>query len=86
MQLINFHLKQNFWREISMAKAKAKKATQVSSVKEAKTQILALTKDLFEARMKNSLGQLANPLVIRHTRREVARLKTFLNRKESAGR
>ena len=69
-----------------MAKAKAKKTTEMGSAKEAKARIVELTKDLFEARMKNSLGQLSNPLVIRHTRKELARLKTFLNRKESSGR
>ncbi len=68
-----------------MAKAKKKK-TETSTPKEAKSQIASLSKELFEARMKNSLGQLANPLVIRHTRREIARLKTLLNRKETAGR
>ncbi|MES2854240.1 MAG: 50S ribosomal protein L29 [Bdellovibrionota bacterium] len=31
---------------------------------------------LFEARMKNSLGQLANPMSIREMRRDVARLNT----------
>ncbi len=31
---------------------------------------------MFEARMKNSLGQLANPMVIRESRRDIARLKT----------
>ena len=31
---------------------------------------------MFEARMKNSLGQLANPMTIREARRDIARLKT----------
>lgn len=71
-----------------MAKAKKKELKDLKAVtgKEAKAQITALNKDLFQARMKNSLGQLANPLVIRHTRREIARLKTVLNKKESSGR
>ena len=69
-----------------MKKTKVKKTNQIGSVKEAKVKIAKLTKELFEARMKNSLGQLSNPLVIRYTRKEVARLKTFLNRKESSGR
>lgn len=33
---------------------------------------------MFEARMKNALGQLANPMVIRQMRRDVARLNTAL--------
>lgn len=32
--------------------------------------------ELFEARMKNSLGQLANPMSIREMRRDIARLNT----------
>jgi large subunit ribosomal protein L29 len=35
-----------------------------------------LRKEMFEARMKNSLGQLANPMSIRESRRDVARMKT----------
>jgi len=31
---------------------------------------------MFEARMKNSLGQLANPMSIREARRDIARMKT----------
>lgn len=37
-----------------------------------------LTQDMFQARMKNSLGQLANPVQIRGIRRDVARVKTAL--------
>ncbi|MES2965802.1 MAG: 50S ribosomal protein L29 [Bdellovibrionota bacterium] len=35
-----------------------------------------LRTQMFEARMKNALGQLANPMTIRELRRDVARLKT----------
>lgn len=38
-----------------------------------------LRKEVFEARMKNALGQLANPMTIRWARRDVARLQTALN-------
>ena len=34
---------------------------------------------MFEARMKNALGQLQNPMAIREMRRDVARLKTALH-------
>jgi large subunit ribosomal protein L29 len=33
---------------------------------------------LFEARMKNAMGQLSSPISIREMRRDVARLKTAL--------
>ena len=36
---------------------------------------------LFEAKMKNSMGQLTNPVSIRNMRRDVARLKTALTAK-----
>ncbi len=35
-------------------------------------------KDLFQLKMKHSLGQLQNPLEIRKLRRDIARLKTVL--------
>lgn len=37
-----------------------------------------LKKENFELKMKNSLGQLSNPLVIRKGRRDLARIKTAL--------
>jgi large subunit ribosomal protein L29 len=45
-----------------------------------------LTNDLFTAKMKNSIGQLSNPLEIRHIRRELAQLKTAVSQKASAER
>ncbi|MBX2995853.1 MAG: 50S ribosomal protein L29 [Bdellovibrionaceae bacterium] len=41
----------------------------------------ALTQDLFEAKMKNTLGQLSNPLEIRGMRRDLARVNTALVQK-----
>lgn len=46
------------------------------SEKELNKKATELRKDIFEARMKNSLGQLANPMTIRASRRDIARLKT----------
>ncbi len=40
-----------------------------------------LKKDLFEMKIKNSLGQLSNPVQIRGARKNVARLLTALNAK-----
>lgn len=34
--------------------------------------------NLFEARMKNAMGQMTNPISIRGMRRDVARLRTAL--------
>jgi large subunit ribosomal protein L29 len=44
-----------------------------------------LREQLFEARMKNALGQLSNPMTIRFLRRDVARLQTALRAKAKAG-
>jgi large subunit ribosomal protein L29 len=40
---------------------------------------------MFEARMKNALGQLANPMTIRVMRRDIARLQMAIHRKSSTG-
>lgn len=37
-----------------------------------------LKADLFQLRMKNSLGQLGNPLEIRYLRKDIARIATAL--------
>jgi len=39
----------------------------------------ALGKEVFELKIKNSLGQLANPLEIRKARRNFARLQTAIH-------
>ena len=44
---------------------------------------LEVKKSLFETKMKNTLGQLSNPLEIRATRRSMARVLTALNQKSS---
>ena len=51
------------------------------SAVELKKKKSALSEDLFSARMKNSLGQLGNPLEIRKIRRNLARVNTALVQK-----
>jgi large subunit ribosomal protein L29 len=41
----------------------------------------AFTHDLFEAKMKNQIGQLGNPLEIRKIRKNIARLNTAIVQK-----
>lgn len=48
------------------------------SVAELSKKKAALTNDLFVAKMKNSLGQLGNPIEIRFLRKDLARLNTAL--------
>lgn len=43
---------------------------------EIQKRVTGLQTEVFEAKMKNSLGQLANPMEIRAKRRDIARLKT----------
>ena len=40
-----------------------------------------MRQELFEARMKNAMGQLTNPMSIRVLRRDIARLNTALSAK-----
>ncbi len=50
---------------------------------EVRVKLREVRKNLFEARMKNSMGQLTNPLSIREMRRDVARLNTVLRQKKT---
>lgn len=54
-----------------------------ADIKELSRQELAkkrqeLRQEMFQAKMKNGLGQLANPLQIRHLRRDLARVATAI--------
>ncbi len=51
------------------------------SVPELKKKRAALSKELFDAKIKNSIGQLPNALEIRKLRRDIARLNTAIVRK-----
>lgn len=48
------------------------------SVVELKKRRTALAKELFDAKLKNSIGQMANPLEIRNLRRDIARVNTAI--------
>lgn len=51
------------------------------TVEELKKRLSQMNEELFELKMKHSLGQVANPISIRTLRRDVARVKTALNMK-----
>lgn len=51
------------------------------SVVELKKRRAAFAEELFQARIKNSIGQLSNPLVIRDLRRNIAKINTAIVRK-----
>ncbi len=49
-----------------------------------KARVAELREDLFNLRFRNTMKQLDNPLKIRESRREMARLLTVLKEKERA--
>ena len=51
------------------------------SATELKKKKSSITEDLFNAKMKNSLGQLGNPIQIRDLRKSLARVNTALTQK-----
>ncbi len=44
-----------------------------------------MKKDLFNLRFQHVTGQLENPILLRQTRRDIARVKTIIREKEIAG-
>jgi large subunit ribosomal protein L29 len=52
------------------------------SLEEIKQRVTDLREELFNLRFRNSMRQLDNPLKIRESRREMARLLTVLREKE----
>ena len=53
---------------------------------EIKARVAELREELFNLQFRNTMKQLDNPLKIRESRREMARLLTVLKEKESAAR
>ncbi|WP_347358356.1 50S ribosomal protein L29 [Bdellovibrio sp.] len=51
------------------------------SVAELKKKRTALSEELFQARIKNSIGQLSNPVQIRGLRRDIAKINTAIVKK-----
>lgn len=51
---------------------------------ELRKRLLQIRGEIFEAKMKHTLGQLGNPVEIRHKRKDLARLMTALQSKLGA--
>ena len=51
------------------------------SVAELKKKRGSLTEELFQAKIKNTIGQLSNPIEIRKLRKDIARINTALVKK-----
>ncbi len=68
-----------------MAREKASRYREMTA-DEIQTRVAELREELFNLRFRNTMKQLDNPLKIRESRREMARLLTVLKEKESAAR
>jgi len=69
-----------------MAKRVKPTAIREMGADEIRTRVAELREELFNLRFQNTMKQLDNPLKIRESRREMARLLTVLKEKERAGR
>jgi large subunit ribosomal protein L29 len=57
---------------------------RVKTVDELRTQLVQLKKEAFNLRFQKASGQLENTVRVRQVRRDIARVLTFLNHKNSA--
>jgi large subunit ribosomal protein L29 len=62
------------------------KAMRDQSPDEIRTRLQELREELFNLRFRNAMKQLDNPLKIRESRREMARLLTVLREKEQVAK
>ncbi len=53
------------------------------TVEELRKKIVQTRAEMFQTKMKHTLGQVQNPIEIREQRRDVARMQTALTRKLS---
>jgi len=56
------------------------------TVDEIQVRVAELREEMFNLRFRNTMRQLDNPLKIRETRREMARLLTVMREKESVAK
>ena len=63
------------------------KASEIRSMtpEQLNESLVGLKKDLFYLRMQHATNQLDNPLKIRETKHDIARVKTMLRQKELSG-
>ena len=63
---------------------KANEVRKMSSA-DLEKKLTELKKDLFQLRLQHATNQLDNPLKIRETKHDIARVKTMLRQKELSG-
>lgn len=65
-------------KKTTAKKAAPKKATEVKTSADLKTELLAKRTDFIEAKKSHAAGELVNPRVLTTTRKEIARLMTAI--------
>ena len=60
-----------------------KKIREISEM-ELNAELVKMKKDLFNLRFQHVTGQLENPIKMRETKRDIARVKTIIREKELA--
>ena len=60
-----------------------KKIREMSEM-ELNAELVKMKKDLFNLRVQHGTGQLENPIKMRETKRDIARIKTIIREKELA--
>lgn len=60
------------------------KELQTMTVEQLNKKAFEMKKSLFEMRMKNTVGQLNNPIQVRDTRKTIARILTAMNSQKLA--
>ncbi|MBI4422686.1 MAG: 50S ribosomal protein L29 [Elusimicrobia bacterium] len=66
-------------------KAREKDAKRVLSVAELRAELQTTREKHFKLRFKHRAMPVGNPMEIRHLRRHMARLETWIRQKETAG-
>ena len=73
------------WEESDVSHVKPSSMRE-QSLDEIRTRLAELREEMFNLRFRNSMKQLDNPLRIRESRREMARLLTVLREREMAAK
>lgn len=68
------------------AKANSAESLKGKSADELKKNLMDLRKDQLNARLQRSAGQLANTSTLRTLRRDIARVKTFIQKQLASGK
>ena len=73
----------SIYNEIVSRQMELKKMREMSEA-ELNAELLKMKKDLFNLRFQHVTGQLENPIKMRETKRDIARVKTIIREKELA--